>query len=859
MTAYLNQLSDLYKITLTPEVPAADFWYYPEAKDIIEKAVLTTISSNYFTKKDNEDIKESILFFLRLINTPADLRGVSRADKCVHNIIISALKEENQNKTDFADKIKAIFDSWVKTLRDSPDSKSKFLKRPFVEASSVFYFHLAAAGIGGGASIPGFYEAYGYETHKCLRNIFSQPAATSSKDGYALSARYFFTHIDPIVAAITDYRTRSPLEFIDLFARQFDIDISGNYEEDLSELAVSHRDRLERLFAKAKIKRHSNDRSERTEIGKSDKAKKSVIHPRVVDGTPNILNKKDETPEVSGRIFKVCRDTDDEEERICEDFEAPDEMEVLAQEDSPEIVREKPSLRTSLADLINLRSFIFPWDSTYLNLYHYGLLYQKTETLWGKSSLHNAVITYLEVLANTGMDPRMLLDLFSKDSMAEEKMPRLKKHMGRLFILIDSLVKRKTEFSSSHCLETSAKVWVPVPLVTQEKISSIMAHGSTFVFGYTETAKVKRLSLLHVEKYLEEINDAYETNITPENISNSFLPMYHGRFDLDPLICVILSGQDHYRLYRTLLHYVHVPHIKLDKEYLQAHEKVQEAIRNNTEICIRMGLIKDVMFTERKTISKAGTGDDEKSAISFIPNSDKDDQCLDFGYGSPIICKKDYIVVAVKKLRNAIETEADFIRCHNLLTIYLYIFLQFCTCLRPRNKPEIYWANLGHYGTLTICDKQSAKYHEERSICLINSIQLLISRFKAEVSKLRTYLASFYSNVALMKDRDRLLFFIDEETGAPVDFTLKKMKAYLSNISIEWTLPPNFPRHFTSNYLYTSGIPLEAIEYWMGHQHAGREVLNITSSCDLPSIVAVILPLIEELVQELWFTSKIVA
>jgi hypothetical protein len=744
----------------------------------------------------------------------------------------------------------AIQDAWFATLKkNEADFETIYAKRPRVEDSSIFYFHFLSAGLGHNRPLPRFYAAYAYHTHKCLTNLFADKGEESSKDAYALSARYFFTNIHDEILSTNDYPLEMPGEYINLFARQFDISTYGNYDSELSDLAKSHRGRLERLFGGQTINPHkpsAADQAEQRPKEKLKEKKETILHPELVTGTAVILNPKEQPPNFAKHIFRVTRESDDDEEAFAGRFEAPDELEIVEQEDTETIVREKPTLRKALADLINLRSFVFPWDSTQLGLYHYSLLDRKAEQLRGTTPLNDAIITYIDVLASTGMDPRQLCDLSTKEHAAGSAAPQLREHSGRSFIVIESIVRHKTEFNGSYCPKVSADVWVPLADSVAEKVSSIRTHGSDHVLSYAEDGRIKRLSLLDVEKYL-----------TPKIISRSFLPLYHGRFNLDPLICVLASGQDYYRLYRTQLHYVYINHERFQREYLLAHETAQAAIRRNTDECLRLGFFEGTVLPDRGPIPSLNPESGDEISTPAVPDGNKDAQKLDFGYGSPIICGKDYIVGVVKKLGNAINAAADPITRHNLQTVFIYLYLEFCACLRPRNHPEIYWSDLKNTGTITICDKQSAKYNEERSIHLISIMRLHLKGFESAVAGLRLYLMSHRSPEALGRQNDRVFFFADEKSGLPVEFTLKMMKEYLNAIDVDWTLPPNFPRHYTSNYLYACGVPLEVIEYWMGHQHAGREILNITSSIDLAAIAKPVIPHIEKLVDELGFTKEL--
>ncbi|MDA8088718.1 MAG: hypothetical protein M0Z61_00630 [Nitrospiraceae bacterium] len=850
MKFYFDTLRSLYIATETPVESQGKFYDYPEAEDVID--AVRVDQSLYPLSITDEAIRESIVFFLRLVNTPNGLKGASKIEKSVRYLVDAAIQRIDAKDT-IRKILNALQDSWYKALKHSPLFDSKFSKRTLVEDSPLFYFHLVSAGLGDKIPPSKLYLAYGYLAHKSLRNIFVQEAADSSKDSYALSARYFFTHVNPVVDTKSNYPPEITKKFLDLFRRQFDIDKYGDADKK-SDIAESHRSRLERLFKHATLRPRAprgDDNEEQTEERKRDDKNAGSVS---VDSTPIIANGNKHSDGLKLRVYQCHHSPQDETEARCQEFEAPDEMEVVEQQNDKKIVNTRPTLKRSFTDLVNLRSFIIPWDSAYLNMFDFAILYQRANELWGTSPLNNAIISYIDVLAHTGMAPRTLLDLCLENSTINEGILVLKERGGILYILVDSVVQHKKEFSHPNCRKISSKIWVPLPSGTSEKITSLYIKDCNRIFSYRESGHVKRMTLLDVKSYLDNLNKTWGSHLTVENISKSFLPMFHGRFGLDPLVCVLIAGQDHFRLFSTLLHYVHISHDRVQKEYIITAQKMNAEVKKNLAACVRLGFMTGCASKTPTTEGKNSNTDE----ISVAPYRPGEDEFFDFGYGSKIICDTSYMAAVIKAIRNAINDASNPLFRHNLLTLYLYVFLQFCTCLRPRNNPQILWSDLTLLETLTISDKQSAQYHEERSIYLPEILGEVLRLFRSEVMRVRTYLASNYSTDAIMRKKDMVFFFVDEETGIPIDFTLKKMEEYLSAIiCMEWTLPPNFARHYTCHYLYEHGVPLDAIEFWMGHQHAGREIHNITSSTGSLLLGRLILPHIRALLFELGFTQKI--
>ncbi|MDA8090456.1 MAG: hypothetical protein M0Z61_09595 [Nitrospiraceae bacterium] len=211
MKFYLDTIREFYKITGTPIEPQEKFYEYPKAEDVI--AAVKLDQSLRPLSITEEAVSESIAFFLRLVNTPDDLKGASKIEKSVRYLIDNAIREINAPER-VSKIVNALLNSWFKALQRSPFFDSKFSKRTLEKDSSLFYFHLVSAGLADKIPPSKLYVAFGYEAHKSLRNIFVQEAADSSKDSYALSARYFFTHIHPNVEAITNFSPQISKELL---------------------------------------------------------------------------------------------------------------------------------------------------------------------------------------------------------------------------------------------------------------------------------------------------------------------------------------------------------------------------------------------------------------------------------------------------------------------------------------------------------------------------------------------------------------------------------------------------------------------------------------------------------------------
>jgi len=198
------------------------------------------------------------------------------------------------------------------------------------------------------------------------------------------------------------------------------------------------------------------------------------------------------------------------------------------------------------------------------------------------------------------------------------------------------------------------------------------------------------------------------------------------------------------------------------------------------------------------------------------------------GYGSSIICPPDVIRKIVLTIIKNILQRNNLIARHNLFVVYTYLCAEFSLGLRPRNRPAL----LICYETRTavISDKQSVKYFEQRVLPLPKILFSLMLELKNGFESLKFNIARSLCPSAILYKWITPFFFIDEKSGSVEDFTIKKMAQIFMDMGISLDLPPNFPRHFARNYLYHEGIANDIIDAWFGHQHAGREMTNITSA-----------------------------
>lgn len=858
-------LLQLYEVTLTP-LGKDEHINSPEVLNTVDYILKSNSRLTHYPEISDAEIQDVINFILQLVNTPPNLQGCLVVEPCIKYLIIEACKDIN---VPFGTKKKIIYiiRDWFAALKASPKAKKLYSKRPDIGDFPLFRFHIDAYNdqkISKKYRSP-LYKAYAYQIHKAIRKNEEHKKKAGFSDetheAYVRSARFFFKYMPPDIKTKPFYPDVIPKEYIEKFARQYDKTENRNYDGPLTVAAKAYIEKFSSLLQCKRIipkphegRAHGEGRAMGASRGKDD-----ILKPKPVDGEINIIQTDGYLPHIEEYIERLDEFDEglgeNDEENECKEFEAPTEINIydISDEENDLIVTRKPSINKRYEDIINLRNFHFYWDSNYLNLFHYSIMYKVFQDNWNKSSYYNSIIVYLYVLIHTGIDNRKLLDLKIVSSDEENKESiALFKGENKCYILNRSLIQLKKLDSNANCFNASPIVKVPIPETASKLFPKILEHNSSYVFSYVNKSdRAVRLSLVDIENFIDkEIKGAYpqyNLKISPSKISRSFIPLYHHRFGLDPIICCYISGEDYHRLYKSQMHYIHLEHSTLEREYYKTYELVKAAINRNLSECVFRGFLNgDVKsafskFFETKKVEKKGHD------ISYSAQES-------FGYGSTIVCDEEYIRSMIEELKKGVLDEMDMARRHNLYTIYTYLCLQFNTGLRPRNNPEITWNDYSAGScTIAIQDKQSAKYHEKRFLPLCRVANSLFKELKNGFKDLQRHIAIYKSPLVMREEQAKVFFFVNAETGKFENFALKKMRETLQSIGINYTLPMNMPRHYMRNYLYHAGISNDLADIWMGHQHSGKEILNIASSAAYGKTVRECLPVIESMLDRLGF------
>ncbi len=838
-----NIIPVLYDVTLTPET--ADYLTNPEVKMFI-KALCQSDSRFYrYPHVTDKEIEDIINFALRFIDTPENIQGSLSSELCVRHLVSSCLSEANIPLPERT-LVDLIINDWVGVLNNAPpEVKRRLCKKPDIESSAILRFHTDVyEDLSKFRTDVPLYKAYSYFIHKQIR-IVSHKSSVSREtlEAYIRAARYFFIY-QPESNKRTDHHVYPiPENYIECFAVEYDRVKKGSRVKNmLSETAYGHKSKFKYLMEGRQLVPKGHGGGSRGFSFEED-----IIDFVPVDGVPDVTDERNTG--ISLKRYFLKGDTSDDE---GEGFEAEPEI-VLYKEVIDETSKDledsinarPPSIRNSWQDLIHLRSFHFFWDSNFLNLFHYAVMYTTMREWFEKSSYHKAIVSYLFMLIHTGIDYMKLLNLEIVDDKVKSGIG-LKKINDRYYILNPSFINIKRVEEGEECLDSSDTVFVPMPSLINYLLDKMLIPDRRKVFSYEKDGEHMTLSLVDVENFItKEINGkyaGYNLRITIPRISASFLPLYSHRYGLDPIICCIISGKDHHRLYKSQCHYIHVDQKLLEQQYLKTFELVNNAIQENISSCVENGYISSK--SQRKT-------------ITFDEDGMPPDDLAEVGYGSTVICKNSYFGKMIKSLNDALSAEQDLVKRHNLYSVYTYLCLQFSTGLRPRNNPDITWKDYNELaGVIRISDKQSAIYHEERILPVSGILRTVLNRMRTGFKAFQTFIATDLNPEAIREEPCRVFFFVDDK-GNFTDFTIKEMKKHLEGIGIIYSIPANVPRHYMRNYLYHAGVINDAADVFMGHQHAGRELLSPVSSTTIKEAQIICLHHIESMLEEIGFKDML--
>jgi hypothetical protein len=806
-------------------------------------SLLRSVKEKCLDKHDfsESDIEAIVAFSLDLLDIPADLTGVRIAEPCTRQVIEGIFLDVPKNavtttseKADiFAirDRFMAVIDAWYHVLRASglnqldlwpPIGESLPLSynlTAFKESKIPYSKERKGQRKKKDEFPPAMYVAFGYFFHKKLRERIMQ-------------------YRNPATVKNAEELARIPFEYASDWARKSTVHVPGDYGDDLKKDWLENykkagRNRSKVLSDSVEDKRLAFERFLSDKPGRS----KSIRVRRIMSGSDEPGN--DEAPD--DVMLPRTREGRELSYRSSEStpYEPPIEVFLGLQNDSGEQKKTGAWRR----DTLHSRFVPHPWELKPLQLHHYAFIYDVIHMETGRSREKNAITLFYRILMHTGIDPEMLLDLIAFGPESSEDTLDLKKIGDRYYLLNPAIVSLEGS-QSPHCSPTAEKIHIPLPAEIGKQVPLTPADGS-HIFSYHEENGSPRLTKDQVAKFWTTPDSSaggskkrkkkrYRNGITvtPKNIAYSFYSLYCGSFGLDPFIACHVSGTDHRLIYGPQLHYVHVSHERLDKDFLETFYKVDHYIRTVQHQYSLAGLIPNKMQKPVKY---------QKPIVAPT----------DFaGYGSSVVPDPGFLKDRMNALGDAISNEKDVFRRHNLYVSYTYLALQFATMLRPHDDPNLYWHHfIRRTGTISIADKDSRNHREVRVLRLPERVQTLLIRLqdgrKAFEGKRQDYCLSRQTT------RAEKIFFSVKENGVLAPFSFATILSAFASLNLDFDVPHNMARHFTRTRMHENKISNSMAAAWAGHARTGREVASIASTTTLSELSRACLPCIDAMLDDL--------
>lgn len=212
--------------------------------------------------------------------------------------------------------------------------------------------------------------------------------------------------------------------------------------------------------------------------------------------------------------------------------------------------------------------------------------------------------------------------------------------------------------------------------------------------------------------------------------------------------------------------------------------------------------------------------------------------------GTPYRLKRHALQKLIKDLKKDIRdlkdrdgwALVDYIRFHNLFSLYSYLFFVFVTALRKVKKPKFDNKHIDKQtGLAGLEDKRKSHKDNTRRVWLppelLQQIEHYYQHFQVVYDRLSLVCTDL---LALYQDDDDTLaigylFWIDEEKKTLEFFHPKLVKSIL-NDEYDYDMPLHSNRHYLRSMLLESRCPRQAIDSLLGHHSRGLEPSSSVST-----------------------------
>ncbi len=213
---------------------------------------------------------------------------------------------------------------------------------------------------------------------------------------------------------------------------------------------------------------------------------------------------------------------------------------------------------------------------------------------------------------------------------------------------------------------------------------------------------------------------------------------------------------------------------------------------------------------------------------------------------------------AISKLKNSLNDLRkyrgwkEFIKYHNIFTVYVILMFNFSTAARSIKSPLIPFKDIDPImGISTISDKDTIPPYHARLIWIPQMVRKQLEIYDNHISSVR----AFINTKQLGSNNDyagNYCFFISESGRAqevkPSNFE-KYIKDYLD-------APANAHRRFLRTKLLERNQPVESVDAFLGHWSLGEEPWAIYSSLNVAEYIKILEKYLVPLMNEMGFECK---
>lgn len=453
-----------------------------------------------------------------------------------------------------------------------------------------------------------------------------------------------------------------------------------------------------------------------------------------------------------------------------------------------------------------------------------------------------AINAFFLILSFFGFDPKQIEDIqissFPKD---EEEKLFYDIERSILFYTInqDRLANLFVEEDKDSSLYRPSGNIVAVPVngilkavldVFIKKGKPSGAKEGELLFQYISNRRKVRLSHEAFESLLKKAGEKHYFTVSSRSFRRSFQSNAINRYGMDPLVASYIAGRE-FRELRAQMFYSYVDSERIYNDAATFQKKFFEDILLNA----KDGRIKQDFINypglHNNNIVTCQVGS------RFVPNLER-------------------LKVMISEIQKTLESgeRINPIEFYNTYTFYSTLLLMLTCGMRPIEIERLMETGIDRERRfLSVAGKNNRLYDESRLVPVLPiAIECLTESIKAKKDLYDWLIFQKGHSPEEIESQPAYssLFFLAGGNGLPIPASSTNTREFLNGSGL-FPLKLNSPRHMVRTYLFEKRVPHELIDAFMGHQTKGKEFLSFYSLKHLTDIRQTILPLLQEMGNEL--------